>query len=247
MGISKRNYRKDSYLFRYGFTEDVPTGYNFNLISGVQRKNGKSRLYMATEISIGKYFKPGYFSAALEYGSFFDKANIKEGVFTAELNYFTPLLEIDKWKFRQFIKIQYMGGIDRLETDRLSLYDYFGISGFNTNAITGVQKIVCNFQTQVFTPYSFWGFKIAPYFVYSMGMLGNEKSGFNNSKVYSLFGFGFLIRNDYLVFNSFEISISFYPHIPERGSNIFKFNTYEISDFRLNDYDIKKPEQVEYR
>ena len=140
-----------------------------------------------------------------------------------------------------------MVGISRLSTDRLSLQDYFGINGFNSTTITGTQKFVCNFQTQVFTPWSLWGFKIAPYFVYSVGMLGDRENGFRKSKAYSLFGLGFLIRNDYLVFNSFEISISFYPHIPENGYSIFKFNTYGASDFKLSDYDIKKPEQVIYR
>ncbi|MDR2009536.1 MAG: hypothetical protein LBQ22_03550 [Bacteroidales bacterium] len=247
IGISKRIYKKDYYLFRYGFTEDVPTGYNFSFISGIQHKNDRNRLYLATKLSMGNYFKLGYLNGSLQHGSFFDRLNIEEGVFTVEMNYFTPLLKAGGWKFRQFVKIQYLAGINRLKTDRLYLQDYFGINGFNANSITGTQKFICNFQTQVFTPWNLLGFKFAPYFIYSMGMLGDYENGFRKSRVYSLFGIGFLIRNDYLVFNTFQISVSFYPYIPGQGHNIFKFNAYEASDFKFIDFDSKKPEQVIYR
>lgn len=247
IGISKRNYKKDSHIFRFGFTEDIPVGYNFNITTGIQHKNNNDRFYMAAKLSMGDYCKPGYLSGSLEFGSFLEGIDIKEGVFTAELNYFTPLIKIGDWKLRQFIKPQYMIGINRLKSDRLSLEDYFGINNFNSRNITGTQKFVCNFQTQTFTPWNLWGFKLAPYFIYSMGILGNQKQGFKNSKIYSLFGLGFLIRNDNLVFNSFEMSISFYPYIPENGNNIFKFNAYEASDFKLRDYDFKKPDQVIYK
>lgn len=247
LGISKRNYQKDTHLFRFGFIEDVPTGYNYSLIGGVQNKNEKNRLYLAAKLSMGKYFKLGYFGTTIEYGSFFDDFDVKEGVFSAEVNYFTPLIEIGGWKFRQFVKPQYMLGINRLATDRLSLDNYYGIYGFNSRGMNGTQKMVFNFQTQIFTTWNLWGFKLAPYFIYSMGMLGNNETGFRKSKAYSLFGLGFLIRNDHLLFNSFEVSVSFYPHIPERGFDIFKFNSYEASDFSLRDFDIKKPEKIVYR
>lgn len=140
-----------------------------------------------------------------------------------------------------------MTGINRLQTDYVYLQDYFGISGFNTQTVAGTQKIVCNLQTQVFSPWSLLGFRFAPYFIYSMGMLGNNDRGFAKSRVYSLFGLGFLIRNDFLVFNSFQISVSFYPYIPDKGRDIFKFNAYETSDFRFNDFDIRKPERIVYK
>jgi hypothetical protein len=77
-------------------------------------------------------------------------------------------------------------------------------------------------------------------------MLGDESSGFSKSKLYSLFGLGVLIRNNYLTFNTFQISISFYPIIPGYGNNIFKSNAYKTSDYGFMDIDISKPKVIDY-
>jgi hypothetical protein len=50
-----------------------------------------------------------------------------------------------------------------------------------------------------------------------------------------------LINNDYLVFNSFQISFSFYPKIPFQGTNIFNTNSYKNNDLSLPDYEIGQP------
>ncbi len=247
IGFSDRRYKKDRYLFKYGFIEDVPIGQSYELIGGIQHKNSGNRLYLAAKLSKGGFLKFGYLSGELEYGSFFKNSGVEEGVFTAQLNYFSPLLEIGGWKFRQFIKPQLMFGINRLETDRLYLNDYFGLKGFDSDYITGTRKFVCNFQTQVFSPWDIWGFKLAPYLLYSFGMLGDDQYGFSQSKVYSMFGLGLLIRNDHLIFNTFQISISYYPYIPGSGYNVFKLNSYQASDFGLMDFDIQKPDKIIYQ
>ena len=246
IGFSERRYKRDKFIFRYGFVEDVPIGQLYNLIGGFQNKNGKNRLYLATQLSRGRYFRSGYYSGTIEYGSFFNKFRVEEGVVTTSVTYFTPLIEFGGWKLRQFVKPQFMFGINRLETDKVYLNNYFGIDGFS-NEIFGTQKFVCNFQTQLFPPWDIWGFKIGPYFLYSLGMLGNKKDGFSKSSVYSLFGLGFLVRNDRLVFNSFEFSVSFYPYIPGDGHHIFKFNSYNARNFGISDFDVRKPDMVVYQ
>ena len=58
-------------------------------------------------------------------------------------------------------------------------------------------------------------------------MLGDEITGFKNSEVYSQIGLGVLIKNENLVSNRFQLSISFYPLIPGIGHNVFKMNSYQ--------------------
>ena len=77
-------------------------------------------------------------------------------------------------------------------------------------------------------------------------MLGNAAEGFKNSKVYSQIGLGVLIKNDNLVFSSFQISISFYPAIPGIGQDIFKMNSFRTTDFGFRDFEIGKPGEVIY-
>ena len=65
-------------------------------------------------------------------------------------------------------------------------------------------------------------------------MLGNETDKFLNKSLLSKFSIGVLINNDYLVFNSFQISFSFYPKIPFQGTNIFNTSSYKNNDLSLN-------------
>jgi len=82
---------------------------------------------------------------------------------------------------------------------------------------------------------------------YSLGMLGDEANGFKKSKIYSKIGVGILIKNENLVFNTFQISLSFYPIIPGRGNNIFKINSFSTADFGFRDFEIGKPGPVVFR
>lgn len=102
------------------------------------------------------------------------------------------------------------------------------------------------FQTQTYSPWKLLGFRLNPYLSYTAGILGNNETGFQCSKLYSQIGLGFILSNDYLVFNSFQFSFSFYPNIPD-GNSIFKTNSITTSDFGLQGFEISKPILVEYR
>jgi hypothetical protein len=78
-------------------------------------------------------------------------------------------------------------------------------------------------------------------------MVGDAVTGFKNRKVYSQIGFGILIKNENLFFNTFQISISFYPVIPGTGQNIIKMNSFSTNDFGFRDFEIGKPVPVLYR
>ena len=163
--------------------------------------------------------------------------------------YFTNLIETGKWSFRQFIKPQLTLGNNRLasNSDRLSLNEPNGIQGFNSETLLGTKKLLVTFQTQGYSPWELLGFRLNPFFSYSMGMLGQRDTGFKGSKVYSQLGLGIIVSNDYLVFNSFQFSFSFYPTIPGAGDSILKTNSFQTSDFGLQNFEIAKPVLVEYQ
>jgi hypothetical protein len=78
-------------------------------------------------------------------------------------------------------------------------------------------------------------------------MLGTASTGFQNSRVYSQIGIGTLIRNKFLVINTFQVSFSFYPSIPGNGNDIFKINSFRSNDFGFLDFDIGKPGMFVYQ
>ena len=247
IGISRRKYIQDKYIFNYGLTEDVPVGMVYSLTGGYIVKNNSGQLYLGAKASFGNYFEWGYLSTNLEYGTFLRSANSEQGVFSAGFKYFTKLFKIDGFRLRQFIKPQYILGINRLPNESLNINNENGIVGFNSPTLIGTQKILLNFQTQIYLPWRILGFHFGPYFVYSMGMLGNDATGFKNSRMYSQFGLGLLIKNEFLVFDIFQISIAFYPSIPGMGNNMLKIDPDKASDFGFQNFYIGKPATVVYR
>ena len=65
--------------------------------------------------------------------------------------------------------------------------------------------------------------------------------------MYSQLGIGALIKNDYLIFSNFQLSITYYPLIPGTGFNIIKFNSFRTSDFGFNDFNLGKPEVAAFQ
>jgi len=247
IGISTRKYVQDKYIFKFGTTEDVPVGKVLEITGGYQLRDNAWRPYLGMRLSFGNYNEWGYLSTNIEYGTFFRASHSEQGVVTLGINYFTGLFEIGKWKFRQFIKPQVTIGINRFSYDTLTLNDGRGIDGFNSTGLSGTNRLLFMLQTQSYAPWNFIGFNFGPFLVCSVGMLGDAISGFKNRKLYSQLGFGILIKNENLVFNTFQISISFYPIIPGRGSDIFKINSFSTTDFGFRDFETGKPDVVMYR
>jgi hypothetical protein len=246
IGISTRKYIQDTYIFKYGFTEDVPVGKVFGVTGGYQVRNGSGRFYLGTRVSFGGYYRFGYMSTNFEYGTFFNGSITEQGVLTGGINFFSGLLEAGRWKFRQFIKPQLTLGINRFPYDSLTLNDGYGIDGFRSPALSGTNRLTVTFQTQSYSPWTFAGFRFGPYVNYTFGILGNDETRFRNSKMYSQISIGVLIKNQNLVFTTFQISLSYYPMIPGIGENIFRMNSIRTTDFGFRDFVLGKPAPVVY-
>ncbi len=246
IGISTRKYVKDKYVFNFGVTEDVPIGKAYGLVGGYQ-VSYTSRIYFGIKFSKGNYFSLGYLSTSFEYGSFIHAAHFEQGALLASANYFTNLIEIGNWKFRQFVYPQATIGINRFPGDNLSINGDAGIKGFDSYGLLGTNKLLLKLQTQSYAPWNIVGFHFGPYFIYSIAILGNEKSGFRNSHLYSQFGLGVLIKNEFLVFGIFQVSFAYYPVIPGAGNSVFKYNPDKTSDIGFRDFSISKPATIGYQ
>lgn len=247
IGVSTRKYVQDKYIFKFGVKEDIPIGKLYSITSGYQKRNNVDRLYLGARISFGNLYSWGYLSTNFEYGTFIKSSHNEQSVFTAGVNYFTGLYEIGEWRFRNFVKPQITIGINRFSYDSLTLNQGYGMDGFNSPILSGNSRILLTLQTQSYAPWSFIGFRFGPFFSYSLGMLGDIESGFRNSKLYSHIGLGVLIKNENLIINTFQLSISYYPSIPGSGYNIIKLNSLRSTDFGFRDFEIGKPGVVLYQ
>ena len=247
IGISTRKYVQDKYIFKFGLTEDVPVGRVYSLTGGYQDKSSGGRFYFGARISTGNYYPWGYLSFNSEYGTFIRNSTVEQGVFTIGLNYFTGMAEFGKWKFRQFVKPQLTIGVNRFVFDSLTLNDGRGLDGFNSTSLSGSRRVALTLQTQSYAPWNFIGFRFGPYVTFSLGKLGDDETGFKNSRLYSQIGLGVLIKNEHLVINTFQLSIAYYPMIPGHGQNIVKTNSFRSADFGFRDFEIGKPAVVVFQ
>jgi hypothetical protein len=247
IGINTRRYVQDKYMFKFGVTEDVPLGKVISMTLGSQYKNDIRRIYLGTRISSGYYFPWGYLAFNCEAGTFMHSSQPEQGVFTAELHYATGLVEIGKWKFRQFAKPQLTIGHNGFVTDSLTLNEGPGIDGFNSPSLSGSSRLIFTTQTQSYAPWNFIGFRFGPFLTLTAGLIGDEINGFSNSKLYSKIGLGILIRNDHLVINTFQLSIAYFPSIPGNGQDIIKINSFQSTDFGFLDFEMGKPAIVVFQ
>ena len=104
-----------------------------------------------------------------------------------------------------------------------------------------------NFQTQSYVPFSWLGFRMSPFIAFDIGFIGEEPDPFFKNDAYTRFGFGFLISNDYFVFENIRLSFSLFPNMPGQGENIMQFNGNFDNLFRLDEYNFREPHILEYR
>lgn len=249
LALSSRQYVKDKYIFNYGTIEDVPVGRVIAITAGTMRKNDYTYPYAGAKFSIGRYYDWGYLSGNTEYGTYFKQNTSTRSAFTIQANYFTNLIPYKEWNFRQFVKFRSVIGNNRESSkgDMLNINEENGIHGYNSAELYGTKKLLLTLQTQGYSPWNFAGFRINPYVSYTMAMLGDTTSELLGSKLYSQVGIGIIVSNDYLVFSSFQLSLAYYPSLPGDGNNIIKTNTFKTSDFGFQDFEVGKPQTVDYR
>lgn len=248
LGITSRKFTQDKYIFNFNVVEDVASGFVYSITSGYQKKYNDYKFYVGGKIALGRFYKFGYLSGNLECGTFLDLGKTNQTATSLQLIYFTNLHEYGKWKFRHFVKPQLIVGNNRLNSnyDKLSLNeDRNGIEGFSSNTLFGTKKLLLTLQSQGYSPWHLLGFRLNPYMSYIAGMLGQENIGFSKSKLYSQISMGLIISNDFLVFSSFQFSLSYYPSIPD-GNSMFKTNALSTSDFGLQNFEITKPSLIAY-
>lgn len=244
IGITSRRFIQDRYVFNYGKVEDIPIGRSFGITTGMHVQKTKL-FYLGLIAAFGNNYPFGYFSTHLAYGTFFSSKGFSQQVITGKANYYTRLFSVNYWKIRQFIQPTVIIGLDRLPTDNLSLEDV--IEGFEEIRRPASKMIALTLQTQSYAPFEIFGFRLGPYFFSTLGMLSHHRPEISGNRLYSAMGLGVLIKNNHLLVNTFQLSLTYYPFLPESGYHVFNLNAYKTSDYGLNDFEISKPQVVEYR
>lgn len=247
IALSSNRYVQDRYVFKYDEIEDIPVGRVYSITTGARRKHHKNQLYLGLRYSFGNYHRIGYLSADIQVGSYFSQGQFNQGALNLNFSYFTPVIDVGSWRFRHFITQSLVYGFkrDAFEGDNLSLLGEAGIEGYN-ETVDGNKKAILTLQTQTYSPWVWLGFRFNPFFNTTFGVVAEEGKTIFNSPLHTKIGLGVLITNDYFVIDRFQLSLSYYPHIPSDGSHIFKINSLRNHDLRLSDFNSSRPDVVPY-
>jgi hypothetical protein len=246
VGYSHRGFRKDNLIYTFDRTEDVPFGYLFTLTSGVEWGQYKTRPYIAAGVSAGKYFeRAGYLFGQAEYGNFFNDNNLEQGTLKIQVKRFSRLHSWKGIQFRNFVTLAYLNGINRYLEEFTSLENTGGIPGLTSPTLRGNEKITLNLESVMFSPYRFLGFRFAFFGSIDLGFIKNSSTGYMEFKPYSGLSVGVRIRNDQLVFDTFELKFTLYPGEPG-DANPSNFKIGSVPRLRSHGLFPEKPTVIEF-
>jgi hypothetical protein len=243
-----RTYYIDRDIYRFGVTEDVPTGLVVQAMGGVELKGAFTRPYTRMRVAYGNHFnKFGNVSAGIDFGTFFRNSRMEQGAVNYNLSYFSDLFKLGTWGLRQFVYTLASFGINRYPAEFVSLNADNELYGFHSESVFGTKKISINLQPVFYAPYSVLGFRFAPVLLLGFGMLGGNNQPLFRGRVYQSYGAGILVRNESLAFRTFQLSIAVYPFVPDQQGMDFNINPIGAYEMRYQDFFMHRPGVVAYR
>jgi hypothetical protein len=232
-----QKYYKTSLIYGYGRTEDIPYGGLINLTLGKENSEFKERIYAAGELSLGQSVKSiGYFYSALEAATFFKEGITEQGLLTLRTNFISNLFYLGRYRIRNFVKLDYTRGFDRYYDENLKFTSEDGFTGFRNDSVGGRQRLAVNLESVLFSPANFYGFRFAFFGFADLGFLFGTNEFVEQGEVLSSIGVGIRIRNDNLVFNTFQLRLGYFPNLPDYS---------RINYFMVSGEQLLRPENFE--
>jgi hypothetical protein len=245
--FSLQKYYKANLIYNYGRTEDIPYGGLFKLTMGRERNEFRNRTYLGAEIAIGQSTKSiGYFYGSVASGSFLSGTKTEQGILSLKMNYVSNIVSLGNHMNRNFIYLDYTRGFDRNTDEYLFFNRENGFSGFKNDSINGKQRLSMSFESVLFSPLNLYGFRFAFFGFTDLAFLSGTNEVIRNGYSLASIGMGLRIRNDNMVFNTFQLRIGFFPNPPIYSV----INNFVLSGEQLlspNNFDTGPPSIISYR
>ena len=245
ISFSKQEYYRVNYFNEFGKTEDFPYGFLLKITGGYSIGELSDRTYAGIEIAYGgKLKKSGLYYLSAEYGTYFLNDEIQQEIIHAKLTYTPPLISFKKYLMRNMLKIDYIIGKNMQPGQEIYLNNEYGIKGLKTDELTGQQRFYLNLESNLFSPINLLGFRMSFFGVANIGFIGGYK-GIFSYPMYGGYGLGIRVKNDYLVFGTFQLSFTYFPNSPGDAKN-FILDLFEMPDHKFDNFDIGAPAYIEF-
>ncbi len=245
--FSIQKYYKTNLIYGYGRTEDIPYGGLIRATVGRELNEFKQRTYFGAEVAMGKSGNSlGYFYTSAGIATYLNGTKTEQGLLSLKLQYFSNLITLGKSRLRNFVYAEYTRGFDRYTDEFLAFKRDNGFSGFKNDTVTGNQRFSLSIESVLFSPANLYGFRFAFFGFADFSFLSGTNQILGNGYGLSSIGLGIRIRNDNLVFNTFQLRLGFFPNPPYYS----KINYLTVSGEQLlrpNNFDSGPPSIIPYR
>lgn len=246
IAFSRQRYYKSNLIYGFGITEDIPIGCLFQLNGGFEKDEFYQRPYFGLRLSKGIYYpKIGYLNFHGEFGGLYYENQLEQGVVKVSTQAISNLHYINRLKLREFLSINYTRGINRFYDERV----YFtskDIWGFSSNNLFGIQKLSFHSELVTFSNLYIYNFRFLFFGFGDIGLIGPENRTIFSNKLYSGIGLGIRVRNENLVFKTFQIKFAYYPTIPNDSEQFYLLISGETFQKPTN-FEPQNPYIVEYK
>jgi hypothetical protein len=247
ISFSMQKYYKTNLIYGYGRTEDIPYGGLITFTGGKEINENRDRVYAAIYAAAGQSIRPlGYFYTSAGVSTFFIGPTTKQGMLLLRSDYVSNLLYLGRFRNRNFIMVDYTRGFDRNTDEYLAYKRENSFSGFRNDSAGGAQRLALNIESVLFSPGNLYGFRFAFFAFGGIGYLFGTNEFVSQGELLSSIGLGVRIRNDNLVFNTFQIRVGFYPNLPKYSNT----NNVTVSGEQLlkpGNFDPGPPTILPYR
>jgi hypothetical protein len=213
---SQRSYNPDLLIYGYGITEDIPKGFKNEIAVGFDNNENGDRLYGHLLFSNGNFLrnKPGYLYVYGGISSYYSHGKVHQGMIEAGMNWISGLRGNGSARFRHFLRIDFMQGINRFQIENLAFRKNDLIRGFDSRQISGKQRLNINLESVYFQRKDFYRFNIAMFTFVDLGILGQDNRLIFKESYYYGFGAGMRLHNESLVLKTVLIRVGVYPNHP---------------------------------
>lgn len=214
---SQRNYIPDRLIYGYGITEDIPMGFKYELVAGLDNHISGKRIYTHIFLSNGNFFRnsPDHLYLYGAYSGYFRNAQQQQGMIEFGMNFISRLFAVRNVRSRHFIRFDYTRGINRLDPEELMFEKNDFIRGFSSDRISGKQRLSLNLESVFFQKRDFYRFNIAFFTFGDLGILGSEGKNILKENYYGGFGAGLRLHNESLVLKTILVRLAVYPRHPK--------------------------------
>lgn len=246
VSLSKQRYFKSNLIYGFGKTEDIPIGSLIQFNTGFEKDEFYKRPYWGIRLAKGIYYsKFGYLNLNTELGGLYYDNQLDQGVLSITGQAISNLHSFNRLKTREFLSVNYTSGINRFSDEKLFLSNN-DIGMLSSDNLFGAQKLSFHSELVAYTNIYMYNFRFLVYGFGDVALIGPENKSIFNNTLYSGIGLGIRIRNENLVFKTFQIKFAYYPIIPKDAEHFYLMISGENSQQPI-DFEPTAPHVIEYK